>query len=83
MNFRLPLVFLVIVLFKLNSQCEKIDLYIGGFFPIDNVGWNGSGLIPATEMAIDDINSRTDVLPNYRLNLVIGNTKVSLSDLCI
>ena len=77
MNFSLRSIFVIIALFRLNSQCEKIDLYIGGFYPIDNVGWNGSGLIPATQMAIDDINSRSDILPNHRLNLIIGNTKVS------
>ncbi|RDD47282.1 Gamma-aminobutyric acid type B receptor subunit 2, partial [Trichoplax sp. H2] len=76
---KLKIIIFLLLYISIESFCEsdKIDLYIGGFFPIDNVGWNGSGLVPASQMAIDDINSRDDILPNYRLNLIVGNTKAS------
>ncbi|RDD36248.1 Gamma-aminobutyric acid type B receptor subunit 1, partial [Trichoplax sp. H2] len=62
---------------SIDSCCksDKIDLYLGGFFPIDNFEWNASGLLPVSQMAIDDINSRDDILPNYRLNLIVRDTK--------
>ncbi|XP_064596389.1 gamma-aminobutyric acid type B receptor subunit 1-like [Liolophura sinensis] len=62
--------------FLLSSRTEaKQDLYIGGFFPLDNVNWDAAGLIPAAEMAIADVNKRTDLLADYELQMEWNNTK--------
>ncbi len=54
---------------------NKTALYVGAFFPFGG-GWNGSGVIPAVQMAIDDINSRPDILPGYELKMVWNDTQV-------
>ncbi len=55
---------------------EKIPLYIGSFYSSPGSSWDGSGCIPAAEMAFDDINSRTDILPEYELIPIWNDTKV-------
>lgn len=37
----------------------------------------GKSLLPASELAIDMVNRRTDVLPGYRLQLIWNDTQVS------
>ena len=54
---------------------SKTPLYIGAFFPFGG-GWDASGIIPAVEMALDDINARTDILPGYELRMVWNDTQV-------
>ena len=54
---------------------SKIPLYIGAFFPFGG-GWDASGIIPAVEMALDDINARVDILPKYELKMVWNDTQV-------
>lgn len=56
---------------------SKIPLYIGAFFPFGG-GWDGSGIIPVVEMALDDINAREDMLPGYELRMVWNDTQVQL-----
>ena len=34
------------------------------------------GCIPAIEMAVHDVNSRPDILPDYKLHIEIKDTKV-------
>jgi len=36
----------------------------------------GKSLLSASELAIDLVNSRTDVLPGYRLQLIWNDTQV-------
>ena len=62
------------------SRCckTKETLYIGGLFGIDTSrgGWNSAGIIPAVQMAIDEINNNSDVLRNYHLELLIKDSQV-------
>lgn len=37
--------------------------------------WDGSGILPAAEMAIEDVNNHPDILPNYELKMVWNNSK--------
>ncbi len=55
---------------------EKIPLYISAFYEGISYAWDGRGCIPAIEMAFDDINARTDILPQYELRLIWNDTKV-------
>lgn len=37
----------------------------------------GQGCLPAVEMALEDVNMREDILPNYRLNMDYNDSQVS------
>ncbi|XP_072018246.1 gamma-aminobutyric acid type B receptor subunit 2-like [Amphiura filiformis] len=52
----------------------KIPIYLGGFFSHGGV-WDCSGILPAVEMALDHINARSDVLPDYDLKMVWNDTQ--------
>ncbi|RDD36457.1 Gamma-aminobutyric acid type B receptor subunit 2 [Trichoplax sp. H2] len=57
------------------EQHNKGDLYIGGLFPVHSIGWDASGVIPAVEMALEDINNRSDILAGYKLKLLWKDTQ--------
>ena len=40
--------------------------------------WWGAGIPEAIKMAFEDINARNDILKGYRLELITGDTQVSL-----
>uniref|UniRef100_H2ZG56 G-protein coupled receptors family 3 profile domain-containing protein n=1 Tax=Ciona savignyi TaxID=51511 RepID=H2ZG56_CIOSA len=47
----------------------------GGIFPMSG-GWSGGqACYPAAKMAVDDVNSRDDILPGYKINLVKKDSK--------
>uniref|UniRef100_A0A8P4GDM8 Gamma-aminobutyric acid (GABA) B receptor, 1b n=1 Tax=Dicentrarchus labrax TaxID=13489 RepID=A0A8P4GDM8_DICLA len=51
------------------SSCKK-KLYIGALFPMSG-GWpGGQACLPAAQMAMDLVNNRTDILPDYELELI-------------
>ena len=57
-------------------DCVK-DLYLIGFTSVTGRVWPGGGaLLPAFEMAIHDINNRTDILSDYKLTLLLRDTQV-------
>ena len=61
---------------NLDQSHDKKDIYIGGLFPIKSIGWDAGGILPAVEMALDDINNRSDILQSYKLNLLWKDTQV-------
>lgn len=64
----------------LFSRCcqTKETLYIGGLFGLDTSrgGWNSAGIVPAVQMAIDEINNSSDYLRDYHLELLIKDSQV-------
>ena len=72
----------VLTCFATNFPTDNAvkTLYIGGLFPMTSstVASAGKALLPASELAIDMVNNRSDVLPGYRLQLVWNDTKVSI-----
>lgn len=67
----------LILLFWLHSTDSlRVPIYIGGFFPMKDGFWDGSGILPAAEMAITDVNDKTDILVDYELRMVWNNSKV-------
>lgn len=55
------------------------ELHIGGTFPMEagSGGWpGGQACLPAVQMALEDINNSTDILPGYILRLHHHNSKV-------
>ena len=50
-------------------------LYIGAFFNLHvQDGWS---TLAMAQMAVDEINNNTTLLPNHQLQLVVESTKVS------
>lgn len=37
---------------------------------------NGSELVSVCKLALEIVNNRSDILPNYNLNLIYNDTKV-------
>uniref|UniRef100_A0A8C9VX85 Gamma-aminobutyric acid type B receptor subunit 1 n=1 Tax=Scleropages formosus TaxID=113540 RepID=A0A8C9VX85_SCLFO len=51
-------------------HCECAKLYIGALFPMSG-GWpGGQACLPSAQMALDLVNKRTDILPDYELELI-------------
>ena len=57
------------------NNSSLIPLYISAFFSLGGT-WDGSGIIPGVEMALDDINAREDILSGYELRMIWNDTKV-------
>ncbi|KAJ8044507.1 hypothetical protein HOLleu_07275 [Holothuria leucospilota] len=60
-----------------GMETGKIPIYLGGFLSIEGGVWDGSGLLPALELALDHVNARPDVLARYDLRLVWNDSQVS------
>ncbi|XP_072022900.1 gamma-aminobutyric acid type B receptor subunit 1-like [Amphiura filiformis] len=58
-----------------RKPSEKIPLYISSYYEGPGGGWDGSGCVPAIEMAFEDINARPDILPQYELRPIWNDTK--------
>uniref|UniRef100_A0A8K9UMT7 Gamma-aminobutyric acid (GABA) B receptor, 1b n=1 Tax=Oncorhynchus mykiss TaxID=8022 RepID=A0A8K9UMT7_ONCMY len=57
-----------------SKCCDSIHhpkkLYIGALFPMSG-GWpGGQACLPSAQMALDLVNKRTDILPEYELELI-------------
>ncbi|XP_071835075.1 gamma-aminobutyric acid type B receptor subunit 1-like [Apostichopus japonicus] len=63
---------LVPPVFCYNSS--KIPLYIGGMMSM-TVGWDGSGCLVSAELALEQINNRSDILPDYELKMVWNDSQ--------
>ncbi|XP_034385031.1 gamma-aminobutyric acid type B receptor subunit 1 [Cyclopterus lumpus] len=54
---------------KPTCLCKK-KLYIGALFPMSG-GWpGGQACMPSAQMALDLVNNRSDILPDYELELI-------------
>ncbi|KAM9434539.1 gamma-aminobutyric acid type B receptor subunit 1 isoform 2-T2 [Clarias gariepinus] len=53
----------------------KKKLYIGALFPMSG-GWpGGQACLPSAQMALDLVNKRTDILPDYELELIYYDSR--------
>lgn len=60
-----------------HPSSERRAVYIGALFPMSG-GWpGGQACQPAVEMALEDVNSRRDILPDYELKLIHHDSKVA------
>uniref|UniRef100_A0A672N4U9 Gamma-aminobutyric acid type B receptor subunit 1-like n=1 Tax=Sinocyclocheilus grahami TaxID=75366 RepID=A0A672N4U9_SINGR len=56
--------------FSNKTKHCRYKLYIGALFPMSG-GWpGGQACLPAAQMALDLVNKRTDILPDYELELI-------------
>uniref|UniRef100_A0A8B9HDS8 Gamma-aminobutyric acid type B receptor subunit 1 n=1 Tax=Astyanax mexicanus TaxID=7994 RepID=A0A8B9HDS8_ASTMX len=66
-------VFFCTLLTLLSWPCAvagKKKLYIGALFPMSG-GWpGGQACLPSAQMALDLVNNRSDILPDYELELI-------------
>ena len=71
----------VLILICYRSCQSKETLYIGGLFGLDTArgGWSSAGIIPAVQMAIDDINNSSKCLKDYHLELLIKDSQVRMN----
>ena len=54
-----------------------------GLFPCNSPVFRARGLTPPAQMALNQINQHSMLLPGYRLQLLINNSMVSISSLCV
>ncbi|XP_026875541.2 gamma-aminobutyric acid type B receptor subunit 1 isoform X2 [Electrophorus electricus] len=58
-----------------HTALGKKKLYIGALFPMSG-GWpGGQACLPSAQMALDLVNKRTDILPDYELELIYYDSK--------
>lgn len=54
----------------------KKALHVGALFPMSG-GWpGGQACHPAAQMALEDVNNRRDILPEYELRLIHHDSQV-------
>lgn len=64
-----------------HGNCSStIPLYIGGMLSM-TVGWDGTGCLVAAELAMEQINNRSDILQGYELRMASKDTQVRYSKL--
>ena len=51
-------------------------LYVGGIFPMSGAWAGGRGCRPAVDIALEDINSRSDLLPRFKLQMLANDSRV-------
>lgn len=76
------MVFLVkclLCVFLNTAISEKSVLHIGGFIEVNTTdkGWNSAGIRPAIDLAVKQINNRTDILRDHTIQIHWKDTKVS------
>lgn len=74
----------LIALFLLwpRPSAGKKKLYIGALFPMSG-GWpGGQACMPSAQMALDLVNNRSDILPDYELELIHYDSMVSARGGC-
>ena len=53
------------------------NLTIGAYAPLTGPCWGGGFAVKnAMELALSQVNERTDILPEYQLHMVLNDTKV-------
>lgn len=68
---------LLLLLFWPRPSAGKKKLYIGALFPMSG-GWpGGQACMPSAQMALDLVNNRSDILPDYELELIHYDSMVS------
>lgn len=68
----------LVLLFWPCPSSGKKKLYIGALFPMSG-GWpGGQACWPSAQMALDLVNNRSDILPDYELELIHYDSMVSV-----
>lgn len=72
------LFFIFVLHFEFCSS--KKQLCVGAFLTVDVSagGWSSEGVLPAIEMAVQDVNNDSTVLTEYELKMMWRDTKVGV-----
>ena len=70
--------FMFLVVLRECFGIKSKNLTVGGIFPMSGSWAGGQGCLPAVEMALEDVNSRQDILPEYRLHMDYNDSQVGL-----
>lgn len=76
-----PLIILVVgSLLASVEALEQREIHLAGIFPINGVeGWQGGQACePAADLALQDVNAQSDILPGYTLKLHWDDSGVSV-----
>ncbi|XP_038071683.1 uncharacterized protein LOC119740441 [Patiria miniata] len=57
-----------------EEQKALIPIYLSAYFTFGG-GWDGSGILPACQMALEHINQRPDILAGYDLRMIWNDTQ--------
>ena len=68
---------MLLTLWSVGGEDNRVPLRILGLFPYRGSAWNGEYVIPAARLARDEINNNTDILPRYKLELVEADSRCS------
>lgn len=70
---------IIVCAVKPNSARVYDELHIGGIFPIAGKGgWQGGqACMPAARLALEDVNSKNNLLPGFKLTLHSNDSEVS------
>lgn len=74
-GFKLIVVLLILHI-HIGVGFKSINLTIGGIFPMSGSWAGGQASLPAVQMALEDVNKRTDILAEYRLNMEHNDSQV-------
>lgn len=61
---------------RMFDQTNRTVITIGAIVPMSG-GWVANGMLTAAEFALADINANPNVLPDYELRMVYGDSKVN------
>ena len=70
------LVAIFTVSFYLQVKAEKNKLLIHALIPQNNSVFSADGVIPAAQIAVEDVNNYASLLPDYELVMEISDTEV-------
>ena len=64
-----------------GEALEQREIHLAGIFPINGVeGWQGGQACePAADLALQDVNAQSDILPGYTLKLHWDDSGVSVT----
>lgn len=69
------LVWLLLSLF-IVAETKRQTVYIGGMFPMSGAWAGGQGCRPAVDMALESVNSRSDLFPTFNLEMISKDSQV-------
>ena len=68
------------LLFLVSAAQNRTSIYFSYITTLTGPGFLSGGAIPVVDLALEQINNRTDILPNYTLSYTtIHDSKVNIS----
>ena len=67
----------ILVLFIARVSLATTPLYLLGLYPMTGTYWpGGQAMLPASQLAVRDINKNASILGDYELKIIVKDTKV-------